>query len=326
MNKLYPLVFKPVYKEKIWGGNYFKQLPGLADAPENNIGEAWVLSGLEEAPTIVVNGFLKGNPLNDLIEVYLDDLVGEKVYEKFGNHFPVLLKIIDAADKLSIQVHPNDEVAAKIHGAKNGKTEMWYILNAEKDAWIINGFNKDVSEKEYLEHLNNGSIEKIINYVKVSKDDCYFIPAGRIHAVGKGVVFAEVQQSSDFTYRIYDWNRVDKNGKQRELHTDKALQAIDYSVTKINDNKIDLDFNNEIKLIEHNAFKSNMLVLNQAMKRDLLKHESFIAYLCIEGNADIIYNNEKYNFEAGNAILIPASISDYIINPVKCTKLIEVFL
>lgn len=326
MNKLYPLVFKPNYKEKIWGGNYFKKLPGLVDAPDKNAGEAWVLSGLEESPTIVANGFLEGNPLNELIEVYLDDIVGEKVYEKFGCHFPILLKIIDAADKLSIQVHPNDEVAAKLHGAKNGKTEMWFILNAEKNAWIINGFNKDVTEQEYLEHLNNGKIENILNYIKVAKDDFYFLPAGRIHAVGKGVIFAEVQQASDYTYRIYDWNRVDKDGNQRELHTNKALMAMNYKHTHINDNKFDLVFNNKIKIVEHNAFTTNLLVLNQAMKRDFSGQDTFIAYLCVEGNANIIYNNEKFNFQAGNAILIPAIINDFIISPVNYAKLIEVYI
>ena len=167
-NKLYPLVFKPIYKEKIWGGNNFKQFPGMADAPDKKkLGEAWLMSGLNDNPTYVANGFLKNNPLNELVEIYMDDIVGEKVYTRFENHFPVLLKFIDATDKLSIQVHPDDEMAEKLYGYPNGKTEMWYILNADKDSWIINGFNRDVSKEECIEFIKNDKIEEILNYIKV---------------------------------------------------------------------------------------------------------------------------------------------------------------
>ena len=225
---LYPLKFDPILKDKIWGGQKLKTLLNKAsDLP--NIGESWELSDVEGDTSVVRNGALKGNSLKELLEHYQANLIGNKNYKVFGNKFPLLIKFIDAKEDLSIQLHPNDELAAKRHNSF-GKTEMWYVMQADKDANLIVGFNQKMNAETYLEHLEAKTLTQILNFDKVKEGDTYFIEVGRVHAIGAGVMLAEIQQTSDITYRVYDWDRVDDQGNARELHNDLAIDAFNFDM------------------------------------------------------------------------------------------------
>ena len=221
---LYPLKFKPILKQTIWGGDklaYKSEDPRLKES----IGESWEISGVQDHISVVSEGPLEENTLEELIEIYMGDLVGDKIYEKFGIEFPLLIKYIDARDNLSIQVHPDDATARERHKAY-GKTEMWYLVDAAPEAALILGFKHDVSRELYLQSLHNHTLPELLNTEKVSKGDCFYIPAGTVHAICKGCYIAEIQQTSDITYRIYDYDRRDKNGQARELHTELATDVI----------------------------------------------------------------------------------------------------
>ncbi len=326
MNKLYPLKFKPIFKDKIWGGDKIQSVMGLDFSPLANCGEAWMLSGVEGSPSIVTNGFLAGNELNELLEVYMHDLVGDDVYKKFGNEFPVLIKLIDANDWLSIQVHPDDELAAR-RKIGRGKTEMWYVLGADQNAQLISGFKQKLNKQTYLEHRQNNTLPESMNYEKVSEGDVFFMPAGRVHALGPGVLLAEIQETSDTTYRIYDWDRTDNEGKSRELHIEEALDAIDFEVHK----KYRTDYMREedksVRLAGGEHFTTNLISLEKyAIEKDYSTFDSFVSLLCTEGKAFIKYNDEQYDINAGELILIPASIENIFISPLQKTKLLEVFM
>ncbi len=222
---LYPLKFKPILKDKIWGGAKLRDV--LGKKASDKAGESWEISSVEGDISIVENGFLAGNSLLEVAEVYMGDLVGDSIFDRFGVEFPLLIKFIDAADFLSVQVHPDDAMARERHNSY-GKTEMWYIVESDQGE-LIAGFNRKLDREQYLRHFNGGSLKEILNHEAVAPGDIYFMPAGRIHAIGPGVLLAEIQQTSDVTYRIYDWDRIDDQGNPRELHTDLALDAIDFS-------------------------------------------------------------------------------------------------
>ncbi|MCK4569734.1 MAG: class I mannose-6-phosphate isomerase [Bacteroidales bacterium] len=326
MNKLYPLKFKPIFKDKIWGGTRIHSVIGLDFSPLPNCGEAWMLSGVEGNPSVVTNGFLAGNELNELLEVYMYDLVGDEVYEKYGNEFPVLIKLIDANDWLSIQVHPDDELAAK-RKIGRGKTEMWYVLGADKNAELISGFNRKLNKEIYLEHLQNKTLPEIMNYEKLAEGDVFFMPAGRVHALGPGTLLAEIQETSDTTYRIYDWDRTDSEGNSRELHLDEALDAIDFEVH----DKYRTDYPREeeksvrLAICEH--FTTSLISMEKyAIEKDYSSIGSFVSLLCTEGKAIIKCQDEQYDINAGELMLIPAIIDNILINPLQKTKLLEVFI
>ncbi len=321
---LYPLKFTPIFKEKIWGGRSLEKKLGKKLPKSKNIGESWELSGVIGDESIVENGFLAGNTINELIEIYMGDLVGDKVYEKYGEEFPVLIKFIDANDKLSVQVHPDDITAKKRHNAY-GKTEMWYVVDAEEDAKLISGFNREITKKEYLEHLEENKLEEILNFEKVNPGDVFFIPAGRVHAICKGILLAEIQQTSDITYRIYDWNRHDKNGKSRELHTKLALDVLDF---KHYDNyKTDYDKEAKIAELANTVyFKTNLLQIDQSFTKDIYSIDSFIIYMVVEGMVSIKYNESKIDLNLGETILIPAEMTSITIEPKEKAKLLEIFI
>ena len=280
MNELYPLKFTPIFKDKIWGGEKLKDLLNK-DFPElPNCGESWEISGVQDEVSVVSNGFLKGNNLEELIEVYMGDLVGEKVYEKFGTEFPLLVKFIDANDNLSIQVHPNDELAMERHDAY-GKTEMWYVLQADPGAKLISGFNRVIDKEKYLTYFKNGQLEEILNYEEAKAGDVFFMPAGRVHAIGKGIVVAEIQQTSDVTYRIYDFNRVDDQGNARELHVDLAVDAIDYQFEKNYRTDYTAIDNVSVKLVDCQYFTTNILELSNSAERDFTDIDTFVIYCCL---------------------------------------------
>ncbi|MCD4774174.1 MAG: class I mannose-6-phosphate isomerase [Bacteroidales bacterium] len=325
MNKLYPLKFKPIYKDKIWGGNKIKTVLKKDFSPLPNCGEVWVLSGVKGNQTPVENGFLAGNELNELVEIYMGDLVGEKVFEKFGNEFPILLKFIDANAWLSIQVHPDDELAKK-RGLDSGKTEMWYILNAGENSELISGFSKKVNQEIYLQHLKNKTLKDILNFEKVKQGDVFYMPAGRVHAIGPEILLAEIQQTSDTTYRIYDWDRVDDKGNSRELHTDLALDALDFEVHKNYKTQYRQKFNETGTVVDSKYFSTNILEFDRGIKKDYSELDSFVIYICTEGEMKIEYPIGNINLKFGDVLLIPNEINDISIFPLKRSKLLEVFI
>jgi len=322
---LYPLKFKPVFKDKIWGGRKIKTKLGLDFAPLPNCGEAWALSGVDGCQSMVSNGFLEGNELNEVLEIYMDELVGEKVYLTYGNEFPILVKFIDANDYLSIQVHPDDALAARRNIGK-GKTEMWYILDAEPEAELITGFNRKMDTAVYLEFLKQKRLKEVLNIEKVHKGDAFFIPSGRIHALGPGILLAEIQQTSDTTYRIYDWDRVDENGKSRELHTDLALEAIDFSPVDSFRTNYSSIVNKPVTLVDCPYFTTNLLALDRKTDKDYTSLDSFVIYLCVEGRAEITGDNEVVNLTTGELILFPATTEEVSIKPEPNIKVLEIYI
>jgi len=321
-NNLYPLKFNPILKERIWGGKKLKTLLNK-NSTKPKIGESWEISDVEGDTSIVTNGNLIGQSLKELLHTYGHDLVGHKNFKTFGNKFPLLIKFIDAKDDLSIQLHPNDELAAKRHNSF-GKTEMWYIMQAEKDSNLIVGFNQKVTPELYLKHLESKTLPKILNFEKVTSGDTYFIEVGRIHAIGAGILLAEIQQTSDITYRVYDWDRKDAQGNERELHNDLALDAIDFDME--NDFKVHYSkFKNQSnEMVSCPYFKTNYLHLTETIKKEN-NHDSFIIYICVEGNANIITENHTEIIKKGETVLLPAAITSFEITA-ENAKLLEVYV
>ncbi len=326
MNKLYPIKFCPIYKEKIWGGNKIKSILKKDFSHLSNCGESWEISGVHEEISVVSNGFLKGNNLQEIIEIYMGDLVGDKVYKKFDIEYPLLIKFIDANDDLSIQVHPDDELANKRHNAY-GKTEMWYIIQADENAELISGFNKKIDEKVYKKHLENKTLKEILNIEKVSKGDVFLIPAGRVHSICSGILLAEIQQTSDITYRIYDWDRKDAQGNHRELHTDLAIDAIDYNYYDNYKTIYKQKLNESSNIVDCNYFTTNILQFNKSISKDYNTIDSFVIYICLEGEYSISYaTKEKLNVKKGETILLPAVLKQITLIPKANTKIIEVYI
>jgi mannose-6-phosphate isomerase len=307
MNTLYPLKFKPIVKKKIWGS------------------ETWVLSGVSGSQTQVSNGFLAGNDLNDLVEIYMDDLVGEAVFEKFGTTFPLLLKFIEAHDYLSIQVHPDDALAAK-RKIGSGKSEMWYIMNAEPGAELIAGFSKPTDPKTYLDHLAKKNLKELLNFEKVQRGDVFYIPAGRIHALGPGIKLAEIQQTSDTTYRIYDWDRVDEKGNPRELHTELALEAIDFEAYPSYKTSYPKVENKTVTLVENNHFTTNLIALDKPLEKDYTHFDCFVIYLCVEGAFKLVHDGGTEDVGTGESILLPGILDKTGIVPIGKCKILEIYI
>ena len=313
---LYPLKFHPILKKKIWGG---ERLAYKSEKHEESIGESWEISAVEDNISVVSNGILADNDLQELIEVYMGDLVGDHIYEKFGIEFPLLIKYIDANDDLSIQVHPDDKTAKERHNAY-GKTEMWYIVDAEKDASLVLGFNHEIDKATYLQALHHNKLMDLLNVQKVKKGESFFIPAGLVHAIGKGCLIAEIQQTSDITYRIYDYNRKDANGNTRELHTDLATDVIDYSYQpqhRVNYTPRD---NQSAKLVKCPYFTTNLLVFD----RDL---DSFVIYMCLQGKFTITTGEcEPVLVNKGETVLIPACFKNLMLYPDDITQVLEIYV
>lgn len=325
MNKLYPLKFKPRFREKIWGGTKIKDVLNLDFGDRPNCGEAWVLSGVEENETVVAEGFLEGNELNELVEVYMDDLVGEKVYEKHKTEFPILVKFIDASDWLSIQVHPDDELAHK-RGLGNGKTEMWYIINSDENSELIAGFSRQVNQKIYLDHLQNKTLKEILNFEKAQPGDIFYMPAGRVHALGPGILLAEIQQTSDTTYRIYDWDRTDDQGNHRELHTEQALEAIDYNAYDNYRTEYPKTKNQTADAVQEKYFTTNVIHLDKPLLKSYAELESFVIYTCVQGESVIVYPEGNVKLRMGECLLIPNIITEISIVPKTETKILETYI
>lgn len=320
MKNLYPLKFQPILKDKIWGGNKLKT--HLNKPTElNNIGESWEISDVDGDTSVVINGALKGTSLKQLLTLYGADLLGQKNYDVFGNKFPLLIKFIDAREDLSIQLHPNDELAKERHNSF-GKTEMWYVMQADKDANLIVDFNQKITAKDYLEHLHNKTLTQILNFEKVKEGDTYFIEVGRVHAIGAGVMLAEIQQTSDITYRVYDWDRVDDQGNERELHNDLALDAIGFDMP--NNFRVNYDKANNVsnQMVSCPYFTTNYIDLNSTISKQN-DHDSFIIYICVDGNVSLTTENGTEHIKKGETLLLPAAIKNYSIHS-DSAKLLEV--
>lgn len=321
---LYPLKFNPILFEKIWGGSKLKTILNKPITSDKT-GESWEMSAVENTVSVVSNGFLKENTLTEIVEIYLSDLLGEKVYQKYGEEFPLLIKFIDANDDLSVQVHPPDDVARERHHAY-GKTEMWYIIDAEPNAYIYLGFNENITKEEFAERIDNGTVADVLNKIPVHKGDVFFVPAGRIHAIGKGILLAEIQQTSDITYRVFDWNRTDAQGKPRQLHIDEAMDVINYQ--KLEQPKVIYEAvnNRAVELISCAYFTTNFLTFNQTIEREYEWIDSFKILIFIDGNGNIAFENGLEPYSCGDVFLIPAELHEILLQPNRETKLLEVYI
>ncbi|MDR2970405.1 MAG: class I mannose-6-phosphate isomerase [Bacteroidales bacterium] len=322
---LYPLKFEPILKERIWGGRTLAEKFNKTDDTATKFGESWEISDLDENISVVINGFLAENDLRELIETYMGELVGETVFEKNGLGFPLLIKLIDAQDVLSVQVHPDDTLAQQRYG-QNGKTEIWYIIHAEENAGIYVGFNKLVEKQEYIEAVQKKQIDSLLQFYPVKKGELFFIPAGTVHALGKGVQIAEIQQPSDITYRIFDWNRVDANGMPRELHVAEALEAIHFD--KNENYKIDYEenFNTTSNLFRSEFFNINAIIFDQPLHKKYTNIDSFVVYFCVEGEVHLFGDDFHEVLYAGESALKPAVVPEINLVPNVKSRLLEIYV
>ncbi len=326
---LYPLRFKPIYKKLIWGGEKLREEYGKHDAPEMT-GESWEISMVKDNISVVSNGFLKGNTLKEVIEVYMGDVVGDWVFDKYGTFFPILTKFIHSNDYLSIQVHPDDKYAIEHHG-ENGKTEMWYILEAENSAKLIAGFNRDTDKEEFLKGLKEGTLVDMLNFEPVEKGDVLFMPTGRVHSLGPGIVLAEIQQTSDMTYRIYDWGRVGTDGQPRELHIDDALNVMDFKWHEQYKTRYPDQPNSTVQLADCPYFTTQYIKFDQPVDKDYNMIDSFVIYMCMEGKVDLYYpgleqGSGSETLNKGDSILVPAALKEISLVPKEKSVILEIFL
>ena len=322
---LYPLTFRRLLKKIIWGGSDICPFKGITPV-ENGVGESWELSHVEDNFSIVANGPLAGKSLDELINTYGDQLVGAKVRERFGHRFPLLVKFIDARDNLSIQVHPNDELAKKRHNSF-GKTEMWYVIHTNGDAALYSGFNRPVDADEYVKRVADDTFMEILKRYEVKPGDVFFLPAGRVHAIGSGCFLAEIQQTSNITYRIYDYKRKDASGHERELHTELAKDAIDYTYyPDCRTHYVSKD-NEPVNLADCTYFTTNLIDADKPLERDFSALDSFVIYICMDGK--VKFTDDKGNeltVHQGTTVLFPADTKSVRIEPLSKVKLLESFI
>lgn len=341
MKILYPLKFKPIFKEKVWGGQNVKTLLHKDFGSLMNCGEMWLLSGVEGENSIVCNGNFEGDELNDLVETFMGDLVGEHVFDKYGETFPLLIKIIDPLTWLSVQVHPDDEIAQKI-GLENGKTEMWYLLNAEKDAELVSGFSQEVTKEQFKQLLEEKKVDQVLNYEKVETGDVFFIPARRIHALGPGCMVAEIQQTSDTTYRVYDWDRIDQYGMYRELHVPQALFTLDFKKEENYRTEYDREKKDAtVEMVKCPYFTTNFINLGDEGKpsshrnhessvrilaKDYSELDSFVILMCVGGSFTLRYEDGEETVNIGECILIPNAVNKVEIHAQGECKILESYI
>ena len=319
----YPIKFKPILKERIWGGNKLREILNK-DSNSEELGESWEISGVKNEISVVENGTLQGKSLKELIAEFKEDLLGEKIVQRFGSEFPLLIKYIDAKTELSVQLHPNDELAKKRHNSF-GKTEMWYIMQADENAEINIGFKKSINKDEYIQALEAGRITDLLNFEKVQKGDSFFINTGKVHAIGAGVLLAEIQQTSDITYRIYDWDRKDAEGNSRELHTAQALDAIDFEKKDDYKLKYERRDNKSSNLAKCEFFTTNFLPVTGTVNKDYSNLDSFVIFMCVSGNAEIEISGNSETIKQGQTVLVPAENKKVTITA-KYAELLEVYI
>ena len=325
--QLYPLLFQPNLHSVVWGGNQLRPYKGLEPSDEP-IGESWEVSAVPTSTSIVGNGVYAGKDLITIINEMPDAILGKKVNEKFNGKLPLLVKFIDAKRDLSIQVHPNDEMAMREHG-KMGKSEMWYVIKADEGAHLYAGFKQEITPYEYQKRVEDGTITNVLADHHVKAGDVFYLPAGRVHAICGGILLAEVQQSSDVTYRIFDYNRPGMDGKPRELHTELAAKALDFHVIDNYRTDYTESSNKAIQIIDSPYFSVRVLEVSKPFHRDLKKYDSFIITMCIEGDCKICVRStgEEVLLKQGNSTLIPAAIADYDIIPLSGkSRILDAFI
>ena len=303
---MYPLKFRPILKSVVWGGEKIAPFKEIT-TDQHNIGESWELSGVKGNESVVANGEYAGRTITELVQEFKGRLIGQKNYERTGDEFPLLIKFIDAKQDLSIQVHPDDELAAKRHNGSKGKTEMWYVVAADKDAHLMSGLTQKITPDEYEQRVNNHTITDVLHDYKVAPGDVFFLPAGRIHSIGSGSFIAEIQQTSDITYRIYDFGRLGLDGKPRELHTELAKAAIDYTVYPDYRTEYRKEKNLENVLVDCSYFTTSLYDLDREATKDLSGLDSFLVVICIEGKGSLKdAEGNKVTLHQGETVLIPA--------------------
>lgn len=320
--KIYPIKFNPILKEKIWGGNKLGTLLGK-NTTKDNVGESWEISDVNGNVSEVSNGAYKGSSLKQLIATYQADLLGANNFANFGFDFPLLIKFLDAKTDLSVQVHPDNKMAKKHHNSF-GKTEMWYIMESDENADIVLGLKDKSINPEVLNHINADNVDAVFNREQVKKGDSFFIPAGKIHAIGAGVLAAEIQQTSDITYRVYDWDRVDDNGDKRELHTKLAEQATKQFDTNGKAN-YSIQPNTRTNLVNCEYFTTNILDITNLQAKSYDNLDSFVIFMCVEGKVAITIGTEHETLKMGETILIPAKTNAVVFNSTNA-KLLEIYI
>ena len=323
---MYPLKFEPVLKQTLWGGD--KIIP-FKHLNENlsNVGESWEVSAVEGSESVVANGADKGLALPEMVRKYREELVGEANYARFGNQFPLLVKFIDARQKLSIQVHPDDELAKKRHNSF-GKNEMWYVVSADEGATLISGFSRQITPKEYKERVHDGTFDEVLQTCAIQPGDVFYVPAGRVHGIGAGAFVVEVQQSSDVTYRIYDYNRKDKNGKLRDLHISQAMDAINFSDVQ-DDFRTEYEtvINEPVEILTTPYFSVSLYDMTEEITCDYSELDSFVIFVCVEGSCRMIDDAEnEVTICAGETVLFPAVTQSVSIIPEGKVKLLEAYV
>ncbi len=349
--KLYPMLFSPNLHSVVWGGERLIPYKGLDESDlkidnfeKNHIGESWEVSAVKSSPSFIANGLWRGKNIIDVINKMPEEILGKAVVQKYGNHLPLLVKFIEAKKDLSIQVHPNDDMALREHG-KFGKSEMWYVIDAQPDSYLYAGFNKKINIEEYKRMVADGTITNVLARHKVKSGDVFYLPAGRVHAICGGIILVEVQQSSDVTYRIYDYNRPGVDGKPRELHTELAAEALDFHVENEYRTIYNEEGNRANHIITSPYFSVRVTDINQSaangsynidtvdeaklFHRNLLKYGSFIISMCIEGDCKIQIRStgDEIVLKEGNSCLIPATIADYDIIPLhRKSRILDAFI
>ena len=325
--RLYPFLFQPNLHKVVWGGNRLCPYKGLADSSEP-IGESWEVSAVPSSPSVIANGEYAGRNLIAVISEAPEDILGQAVNERYHGQLPLLVKFIDAHRDLSIQVHPNDEMAQREHG-KMGKSEMWYIIDAKPGSYLYAGFKQEITPEAYKRHVADGTITDVLARHEVKTGDVFYLPAGRVHAIGAGILLAEVQQSSDVTYRIFDYNRPGMDGKPRELHTELASQALDYHVEQEYRTVYAENINRANLIVDSPYFSVRVTETADFFHRNLLKYDSFVITMCIEGDCHIRVRatGEEILLREGCSTLIPAVLADYDVIPVKQrTRFLDAFI
>jgi len=326
MTSLYPLRFKTIFKDKIWGGSKIKTVLGKDFTPLPNCGETWELSAVAEEPSVIENGVFAGMDFRALVSKYASEILGENNFKRFGTDFPLLIKFIDANADLSIQVHPDDKLAKERHNCL-GKTEMWYILAADEAARLNVGFNRELTKDEYVDYLNKGKILDVLHYETVAAGDVFHLPAGRVHYIGRGILLAEIQQTSDITYRIYDFDRKDAKGNKRELHTELALDAIDFKVYDEYKVKYEVEENIPTNLVDCPYFTTDLFVLTDEIELDYSETDMFRIFMVVEGDVMMTtQGNPSELLTFGDVVLLPASIKEVLFSPLGEVKLLEVYI
>lgn len=324
---MYPLKFEPILKQTLWGGDKIIPFKHLNETLPN-VGESWEVSAVEGNESVVANGADKGYTLPEMVRKYKEELVGEANYARFGNKFPLLIKFIDAKLDLSIQVHPGDELAKKRHNSF-GKNEMWYVIAADKGAKLISGFAEEITPKEYKDRVHNGTFAEVLQTCAIEPGDVFYVPAGRVHGIGAGAFVAEIQQTSDITYRIFDYNRKDKDGKSRELHTSQAMDAINFSDVQ-DDFRTEYERiqNEPVEMVASPYFTTSVYDMTEEITCDYSELDSFVIFICVEGSCRLTDDNQnEITLRAGETVLLPAAVQEVTIVPEgQRVKLLETYV